>query len=175
MRLIGSRAEDRATELSDWDFAVKTRDFRALAGALPELLAPLSPLSEQWDRLSDRFCWMLMLRGPTKVDLIFVDEAHLPEPPWELAAETLDGIDAHFWDWMLWLYAKGARGDTEVVPSELQKLFVHLLSPLGVAEIPSSIGEAVGRYREARDAAERRFSRRVTRDLDQEVAPVLAG
>jgi hypothetical protein len=159
---------------SDWDFAVTTTDFSAVAPALPELLAPLEPLAQQWDRLSERFCWMLMLRGPTKVDLIFVEEPHAPEPPWALSAENLDGMDAHFWDWMLWLRGKRAKGETDLLGAELRKLFVHLLSPLGVNAAPSSIGEAVDRYREARATAEQRFGRRVPRELDQEVAPALA-
>lgn len=160
---------------SDWDFAVTTTDFSAVAPALPELLAPLEPLAQQWDRLSERFCWMLMLRGPTKVDLIFVEEPHAPEPPWELSAENLDSMDAHFWDWMLWLRGKRAKGETELVADELRKLFVHLLSPLGVSEIPSSISEAVSRYRDAREVTERRLGRHVQRALEHEVAPALAG
>jgi hypothetical protein len=173
--LVGSRANERATEYSDWDFAVTTADFPSLAPAIPDLLAPLAPLSQQWDRLSERYCWMLMLRGPTKVDLIFVDEPHAAEPPWEPAADTLDAIDAHFWDWMLWLRGKRAKGETELVADEFRKLFVHLLSPLDVAEIPSSISEAVSRYCDARELAERRFGRHVQRALEHEVAPTLAG
>jgi predicted nucleotidyltransferase len=37
--LTGSRARGEATELSDWDFKIETRDFRAVAQALPELVA----------------------------------------------------------------------------------------------------------------------------------------
>jgi hypothetical protein len=173
--LVGSRANDQATEYSDWDFAVTTTDFASLARDLAGLLAPLHPLSQQWDRLSERYCWMLMLRGPTKVDLIFVDEPHAAEPTWEPAADTLNAIDAHFWDWMLWLRGKRAKGETELVADELRKLFVHLLSPLGVSEIPSSISEAVSRYRDAREVTERRLGRHVQRALEHEVAPALAG
>jgi hypothetical protein len=175
VRLIGSRAEGRATELSDWDFAVETDDFRALAPALPRLLAPLDPLSQQWDRLSERFCWMLMLRGPVKVDLIFIDEPHVQEPPWVSVAENLGGIEAHFWDWMLWLRNKKAKAENGTVARELQTLFDHLLAPLGVVTVPSSIGEAVASYRSARNKAETRFGRSVNRELEAEVAPALVG
>ena len=49
--LVGSRAEGRANERSDWDFLIKTSDFGAVAKALPELLAPLECLAQQWDPL----------------------------------------------------------------------------------------------------------------------------
>jgi hypothetical protein len=44
--------QGEANELSDWDFKVETGDFTSVAGALPELVAPLEPLAEQWDRLA---------------------------------------------------------------------------------------------------------------------------
>jgi predicted nucleotidyltransferase len=172
IELVGSRAEGRATEWSDWDFGVRANDFRALSVALPELLAPLEPLLQQWDRLSETWCWMLILRGPAKVDLIFPDP-HEKEPPWEPGPETLRGIDDHFWDWMLWLRGKEAAAKDELLKAELQKLFGHLLGPLGVERAPSSIAEAVGSYRVARDRAEVRFSRTVDRALEQAVAPSL--
>ena len=73
IRLVGSRAEGRATEFSDWDFRVQANDFAAAVKALPHLLVPLRPLAQQWDRLSPEWCWMLVLSGPAKVDLIFPD------------------------------------------------------------------------------------------------------
>ncbi len=81
VRLVGSRAEGRATERSDYDFIVDTHEFQQLAEALPGLLGELDPLAEQWDRLSDEMCWMVMLPGPVKVDLIFPSERHEHEPP----------------------------------------------------------------------------------------------
>ena len=80
-----------------------------MAEALPELVAPLEPLAQQWDRLSPHACYMLMLRGIGKVDLIF-DEPWESSPPWEVSAETLRGIDDHFWDWTIWLAAKEGLG-----------------------------------------------------------------
>ena len=72
--LAGSRADGTATEHSDWDFVVAADDFPALAANLPGLSAPLAPIAMQRDRLSPHQCWMLMLGGPTKVDILFPDE-----------------------------------------------------------------------------------------------------
>jgi hypothetical protein len=159
-------------ELSDWDFLVETDDFGAVAADLPSLCVPLRPIGQQWDRLGSYNCWMLMLRGPTKVDLIFADEPHQDEPPWRPAAENLSAIDLHFWDW-LWLRSKEAAGKDEIVASELEKLFEHILSPLGVAEPPLTLPSAVAAYRQARAQNERLFDVRVPRRLEREVAPSL--
>ena len=174
IRLVGSRAEGRASEFSDWDFLVGTTDFAGLADALPRLLSPLDPLAQQWDRLSPEHCWMLILPGPTKVDLIFPDEPHTNEPPWKPNHSNLDAIEAHFWDWMLWLSGKEAGGKTDLVENELTKLFDHLLAPLGVIQRPSSITEAIASYQQAREGAEERFGLVVRRDLEAAVAPVFA-
>ncbi len=174
VRLAGSRAEGRAIALSDWDFLVDVDDLAAVAGDLPSLLAPLEPLAQQWDRLSTHRCWMLMLAGPTKIDLIFPDVPHTPEPPWEPAPDNLDAIDAHFWDWMLWLAAKEARGKLDLVASELEKAFEHLLAPLGARRPPPSIPTAVEDYRAGRERAETRFAVAVDRRLEAAVAPALA-
>ena len=155
VRLVGSRAEGRANARSDWDFRVDARDFDALAESLPPVLAPLEPLVQQWDRLSPTRCWMAIVPGPVKIDLIFPDVPHALEPPWELRAETIAALDAHFWDWMLWLAAKHERGSEALIAAELEKLFVHLLEPLHAMQRPSSIAEAVAAYRSARANAER--------------------
>jgi len=153
IELVGSRAEGRATSWSDWDFAVWTRDFAAVAAALPELLARFEPLVQQWDRLGEEYCWMLLLAGPVKVDLIFPGRLHEKEPPWRPARENLDELDAHFWDWVLWLRGKEAAG---------------------VERQPGSVAEAVESYRAARERAERRFGVSVRREVEQAVAPTLA-
>jgi len=171
--LTGSRAEGRATELSDWDFVVAAGDFPAVARDLPELSAPLAPIAEQWDRLSPHWCWMLMLQGPTKIDLLFLDEPHEVESPWEATRENLRGIDRHFWDWALWLHSKEAAGKSELVATELDKLLEHLLGPLGVRTRPDSVAEAVAAYRDARAVAERRFGCEVPRELEAAVATAL--
>jgi hypothetical protein len=168
--LVGSRAEGRATEYSDWDFVVTTDDFPALARDLPELSAALAPIAVQWDRLSPHQCWMLVLPGPTKVDLIFPDEPHVLEPPWAPTRENLAAIDRHFWDWALWLRSKEESGRRDLLAAELAKLFRHLLGPLGATTGPGSVAGAVAAYRDARAAAERRFGCEVPRELEAAVA-----
>ena len=170
IHLVGSRAEGRSTARSDWDFLVETDDFEWMADDLPALCAPLDPLAQQWDRLSSRYCWMLMLCGPAKIDLIFADQPHRCEPPWEVTGEALPAIDTHFWDWALWLHGKASAGADDLVAGELEKLHQHLLEPLGVPQSPSSVRAAVAAYRSARAAAEQRFNLRVRRDLEREVA-----
>ena len=147
IEFVGSRAEGRATPLSDWDFAVEADDFGALARQLPCVVEPLAPLAQQWDPLSTTdTCYMLMLPGAVKVDLIF-DRPHEPEPPWTVSDETLPRIDHHFWDWTLWLGGKQAAGRHELVATELRKLHRHLLAPLGVVQPPTSLPEAIAQYR----------------------------
>ena len=170
IELAGSRAAGRARPDSDWDFLVETHDFDAVAAALPELVAPLEPLAAQWDRLSDQQCWMLVLRGPVKVDLIFPGEPHAHEPPWVPSAENLAAIDAHLWDWLLWLRSK----PDDLAAAELEKLFVHLLRPLGVGRVPASVAEAVELYQPARDALAARLGCVISPALETEVAPALA-
>jgi Nucleotidyltransferase domain len=174
VRLAGSRAVGRATEWSDWDFCLKTDQFDKLARALPELLVPLGPLAQQWDRLATHRCWMLVLPGPVKVDLVFPEVAHEPEPPWVPAANNLPAIDHHFWDWALWLFSKQAAAKNDLVSSELRKLFDHLLAPLGAAQAPASVAEAVDLYRAVRAQAEECFAVRVSRRLEAEVASFMA-
>jgi hypothetical protein len=117
---------------------------------------------------------MLIVRGPAKVDLIFPDEPHSNEPPWEPDHDNLEAIEAHFWDWMLWLRGKEASGNTELIAGEMHKLFDHLLAPLGVKRRPSSIAGAIASYRDARDHAEQQFGVAVRRDLEAAAAPAFA-
>ena len=169
VELVGSRADGSATPLSDWDFVVMTDGFGEVARALPELVTPLDPLAQQWDRISDYPCYMLMLTGPVKVDLIFPGEPYASLPPWTVSPDTLDGIDQHFWDWVLWLASKREKGQDELVGREMAKMHNHLLGPLGVDRVPSSIEAAVERYRSARDERERDFGVEVSRRREREV------
>jgi hypothetical protein len=170
VRLAGSRARAEETPLSDWDFQVETRDFEALAAALPRLVDPLEPLSRQWDRYSPHPTYMLMLRGPLKVDLLFLGRVNEPQPPWTLCADTLAGIDDHFWDWALWLASKDrAGGREELVREQLALLHEQLLATLGVADAPASVEKAVRAYVNARAQAEQRLGVPVDRALGDEV------
>jgi hypothetical protein len=174
VELVGSRATGAPSRLSDWDFEVETDDFNAVAPELPSMVAGLEPLAQQWDRISEYPCYMLMLRGAVKVDLIFPGQPYESLPPWTVSAETLEGIDRHFWDWILWLASKREKGQDEVVRRELAKMSVHLLRPLGVDRVPGSIESALGSYRSARDEREREFGVEVSRRLEHEVLHALS-
>ena len=173
VELVGSRADGSPTPLSDWDFVVVTDRFDDVVRALPELVTPLDPLAQQWDRISDYPCYMLMLEGPVKVDLIFPEEPCESLSPWTVSADTLDRIDQHFWDWILWLASKREKGQIELVRRELVKMRDHLLWPIGVDRVPGSIEAAVERYRSARGEREREFGLRVTRRRERAVLSVL--
>lgn len=99
----------------------------------------MRPVVAQWDRLSPTWCYMLILAGPAKVDLLF-GYPHQPAAPWQVTASTLAGIDDHFWDWALWLRSKLARRD-DLVAAELRKLHQHLLGPMGAARAPASLAK----------------------------------
>lgn len=173
VELRGSRADGTATTLSDWDFVVNTCNFDALSGELPALMADLRPLAQQWDRLSKTACYMLVLAGPTKVDLIFESVSQERKPSWTVSASTLTAIDAHFWDWILWLTSKAAKGRAELIRSELDKMSEHLLGPMGVREAPASLADAVTAYVAARTDWSERTGGVVSEDLEREVAPVV--
>ena len=171
--LTGSRARGTATPLSDWDFAVTARRFDEVRDGLAETVRPLHPVVAQWDRLSRTWCYMLILAGPVKVDLLFGrPRPHEPAGPWEVTAATLAGIDDHFWDWALWLRSKLARGD-DMVAGELRALHGHLLGPMGVAHAPSTLGDAVAAYLSARGQCERRLRSPVSRTAENAVLPAL--
>jgi hypothetical protein len=171
-RLVGSRAAGTATPASDWDFAVETDDFQAVARDIESILASLQPLAQQWDRLSETQCWMAILPGPVKLDLIF-SEPHANEPPWNPEPTNLAAVDRHFWDWALWLHAKRVTQRDDVVADELQKMFDHILHPMGVETPPASLDAALASYLAARDRLERRFDVVVPRALEREVVRAL--
>jgi hypothetical protein len=147
IELVGSRGRGDPTPISDWDFKVKTDDFSSLAARLPRMLQSLDPLGALWDPLSETWCYMLMLDGPVKVDLIF-DQPHTARRPWA-PGDPPDDVDAHFWDWVWWLAAKDQRGSGELVASELEKLNWFLLGPISAASA-SDIAGAVAAYRAVR-------------------------
>jgi predicted nucleotidyltransferase len=175
VELVGSRARGTPSPLSDWDFAVEVSDLAGVTVDMPALVAELEPLSEQWDRLGpdDYCCYMLMLAGPVKIDLIFPGVPHRPEPPWKVGPDTLDGIDQHFWDWALWMAAKEQGGKDELVLQELRKMSEHLLKPMGVDRVPGSIHAATVEYLAARERLESSLGVHVSRRVELEVLPVL--
>jgi hypothetical protein len=167
--LVGSRARGAEGPLSDWDFIVVGPDLRRIVAELPAVVDRLRPLAAQWDRLGDTWCFMLMLPGPAKVDLL-IDLEHGREPPWTVDASTLRAIDQHFWDWLLWLASKDLMGRTELVSSELAKMSAHLLRPMGEEDVPIDVATAFTAYLRARARNEERWSTVVPRDLEEEVA-----
>ena len=171
-RLVGSRATGTATAVSDWDFKVETDDFQAVARDVGPLFATLRPLAQQWDRLSETQCWVVILAGPVKLDFIF-DEPHEAEPPWEPDPSNLVAVDRHLWDWVLWLCSKQMKGRHELVAGELRKMFDHLLRPMGVEISPASLDAAVATYLVARERREHEFGVEVSRRLEREVTKVL--
>lgn len=158
--------------MSDWDFTVTAAEFDTVREALPSLTAPLRPVVSQWDRLSRHWCYMMILTGPVKVDLIF-GQPHPIAPPWLVSAATLTPIDDHFWDWAQWLGSKQLAGRGDVVAAELGKLHAHLLGPLGVAAAPGSLSQAVAEYRAAREDREKALGCRVSRAAETTVLPSL--
>ena len=174
VELTGSRALGTAHDLSDWDFVVTTHDFPAFAKELPTLVSPLHPLAAQWDPYARFACYMLILRGPTKVDLIFGDEEQSWGPPREVSAETLVAVDTHFWDWILWLEQKRRSGKTDLLGASLADLHRLLLQPMGALSGPASVAEAVDLYLELRARLEARFGVVVPRELEREVRPVVS-
>jgi Nucleotidyltransferase domain len=169
IELTGSRARGDPTPLSDWDFLVSANPFDALAAQLPAIVAPLHPLASQWDRLSPHKCYMLIVRGPHKIDFLFADVPSRQEPPWEVRAETLGHIDAHFWDWVLWLASKQLRGNKQLVDRELARMVDYLLRPMGVGRPPISIDAAIDEYITLRRIRETELAASVDRALQREV------
>jgi len=173
VKLTGSRATGAAHEFSDWDFEVETHDFARLAEDLPRLLAPLQPLAEQWDRYAPHKCFMLILRGPTKVDLLFLDEEQAWAPPWAPTPDNLDAIDRHFWDWILWLEQKRRGGKEDVLAASLEHMHQLLLRPMAARVPPATVPDAVATYLDRRADLEATFGIEVPRELELEVRPAL--
>lgn len=173
VKLIGSRARGDAGPFSDWDFEVLTDDFGSLAGDIESLTAAMEPLAGQWDRLSPHMCYMLIVPGPVKIDFLFLDQPHEDEPPWEVSAATLAGIDAHFWDWTIWLATKDTAGKHDLVDRELRKMWEHILAPMGASDAPASVAVGIEAYTAARDRLEKEFGTHVNRELGEAILGLL--
>jgi predicted nucleotidyltransferase len=136
VELAGSRSRGTHKELSDWDFAVTTSDFGAVARDLPSLIAPLDPLAEQWEPLGQFAVYQVMLRGPMKLEFLFLDQPQVAKSPLNPNEETLVAINMHFWDWIWWIATKAATGRHDLVSEHLPQLYWHLLRPMGGRECP---------------------------------------
>jgi hypothetical protein len=169
VKLGGSRSRGTHEELSDWDFEVKTSDFAVLRPAMPALVAPLRPLGTQWEPLGHFPVYQVLLRGPTKVEYLFLEQTQGPRPPLAPAEDTLPAINTHFWDWIWWLATKRSGGHDALVAQHLPQLHRHLLAPLGVKEPPETLEAAIGLFVRRRDELEARFGISLPRDLEHEV------
>jgi hypothetical protein len=170
--LGGSRARGTATELSDWDLYVEGEP-DGMMTEIPILVAALAPLAAFWEPLSEQAGYMVVMDGPTKVDVFPVGARRHIQPPWRLNAGSLPEIDAHFWDWTLWLAGKGLRGEWKLVAAELDKMYRFLLAPLGVGAPPTNLGEAVASYLRAREDAVDSLRVAVRPELGRQVSEVL--
>lgn len=170
--LGGSRARGAATELSDWDICVQG-DPEAMMVEIPALVASFGPLAAFWEPLAEEAGYMVVFDGPTKVDIFPIRARRPIQSPWVLGAETLVSIDAHFWDWSLWLGGKALRGERQLVADELTKMQEFLLAPLGVASAPRSLGEAVASYHRVRAHAMDALGVVVHHELGRQVAQAL--
>src|SRR5205823_6651424 len=81
VELVGSRATGRTHRLSDWELSVQADDFALISADLPGLVAPLRPLHHFWDPCGRHWAYMVILPGPTKLDLSLFDEPHEYAPP----------------------------------------------------------------------------------------------
>ena len=169
VELAGSRARGTHEELSDWDFAVTTADFASLSRDLPALVAPLHPLGAQWEPVGHFPVYQVLLRGPTKVEYLFLDHSQEAMPAPEPGQETLASIDTHFWDWIWWIATKASVGRDDLVTEHLPQLFEHLLRPMGVTEAPGDVDASITAFVGRRDHLEREYGFTVSRVLEDEV------
>jgi hypothetical protein len=169
VELAGSRLRGTHEQESDWDFAIATDDFDAVARDLPALVQPLGPLAAQWEPLGHFPVYMVLMRGPTKVEYLFLDHAQEPRPPVTPTAETLAAIDAHFWDWIWWIATKASVGRHDLVDEHLPQLYRHILGPMGAESVPTDLDAAIAEYLRRRSALERRFGATVPTALEEEV------
>jgi hypothetical protein len=169
VELAGSRSRGDHEELSDWDFAVTTSQFAAVARDLPTLVGQLEPLAAQWEPLGHFPVYMLLLRGPTKVEYLFLEHSQQAKAPVQPSTEALPAIDAHFWDWIWWLATKASAGHDDLVEPHWPVLYRHLLEPIGASTTPGSIETAIREFLVRRGDLERQYGLEVPRALEEEV------
>lgn len=178
--LVGSRGDGTATRLSDWDYHVGSSDPVAVALRLPDLVRPLRPLSHLWDPLARHPVYMLLMVQASGAPVVKVDLfLDLPERrpaagPSATDAADLRGVDAHFWDWTLWLGGKRLRGAQTLVRDELVRMWEHLLRPMGCQTAPTTQREAIAEYLRLRRRQEERQGVHVEPELGIAVQRTLA-
>ena len=166
--LTGSHSRNEATEWSDWDFLIEVSDFDSFIPSLPALFQDLRPLSWLWDPLSRHRIFMMILKGPLKIDIIF-DLPHEAELPWLVNKDSIIDIDRHFWDWIWWIAGKKIRGKEDLVKNELEKMYQFILLPLGGSECPVAVEDAVKEYLTLIQRQLDIFDMKLNRDLRVEI------
>jgi hypothetical protein len=169
VEFAGSRSRGTHEQLSDWDFAVETTDFDAVAQDMPALVAPLDPLGQQWEPMGHFPVYQVLLRGPTKIEYLFLEHAQNPMPPLQPSGQTLPAINTHFWDWIWWLATKASIGRSELVAEHMPQLHAQLLRPIGISAVPTSIEYAINTFVARRNALEDEFAVSIDRALETEV------
>ena len=169
VEFAGSRSRGTHDELSDWDFAVTTSDFGAVARDLSGMVAPLDPLAEQWEPLGHFPVYQVLLSGPTKVEYLFLEQSQDAKPPVNPSKTTLAQINTHFWDWIWWIATKAAAGRDDPVSEHMPQLYRHLLQPVGVATVPGDVDAAIRVFVARRDALEREYGISIPRALENEI------
>jgi len=144
-----------------------------MMAAIPALVARSRPFAAFWEPLSQEAGYMVVMDGPTKVDVFPLGARRHIEPPWRLTTDSLAAIDAHFWDWTLWLGGKALRGEWGLVAEELDKMHRFLLAPVGVAVAPTSLDEAVASYLRARREAADSLRVVIQAELGRQVSEAL--
>ena len=138
------------------------------------LVAALESVGTQWEPVGHFPVYQVMLRGPTKVEYLFLDHQQDRRPPLEPSKDTLPAIDTHFWDWIWWIGTKAAVGRDDLVAEHLGQMHEYLLRPLGVPSAPATIDSAVAAFRERRRALAARYGLSLGTALEQEVTAGLA-
>ena len=174
VEFAGSRSRGTHEELSDWDFAVETSDFDAVARDMPNLVAPLEPLGQQWEPLGHFPAYQVLMRGPTKVEYLFLNETQSAMPSMRPSPDTLAAINTHFWDWIWWLSTKASIGRSDIVAEHLAQLYTQLLRPMGISAVPATIESAIEAFVARRNALEQEFGVSVDRALESEVRQGIA-
>jgi hypothetical protein len=169
VELAGSRSRGTHEELSDWDFAVTTADFAAVAPDMPALVAPLTPVGEQWEPMGRFPVYQVLLRGPTKVEYLFLDHSQEAAPPVTPGPATLRAVDNHFWDWIWWIATNASIGRDDLVAEHLRQLHENLLRPMGVEAVPENIEGTINGFLMRRNEFEQAYDMSVPRALETEV------